>query len=180
MWGVGNSFKDTEPFEHLQLKFVKEILGVHCKASNAACLAELNRKPLKTKIQLAAIKLLVHIINSQDSLVYKVFRNVVENSIWVKTVKEWLSKLGFVHLNQNLTNISYYLKCIQQRINDQALQNQNNLITGSTKLEFFSSVHKIGVRPHYVVFLEFKSDRSTLCKFSFSAHSLEIERGRYF
>ena len=48
----------------------------------------------------------------------------------------------FVHLNQNLTNISYYLKCIQQRINDQALQNQNNLITGSTKLEFFSSVHK--------------------------------------
>ena len=137
MWGVGNNFKDTEPFEHLQLKFVKEILGVHCKASNAACLAELNRKPLKTKIQLAAITFLVHtcIINSQDSLVYKIFRNVEENSIWVKTVKEWLSKLGFVHLNQNLiTNISYYLKCIQQRINDQSLQNKNNLITGSTTL----------------------------------------------
>ena len=30
------------------------------------------------------------------------------------------------------------MECIQQRINDQALQNQNNLITGSTKLEFFS------------------------------------------
>ena len=116
---------------------MKEILGVHCKASNAACLAELNRKPLKTKIQLAAITFLVHtcIINSQDSLVYKIFRNVEENSIWVKTVKEWLSKLGFVHLNQNLiTNKSYYLKCIQQRINDQSLQNKNNLITGSTTL----------------------------------------------
>jgi hypothetical protein len=66
--------------------------------------------------------------------------------------------LGFVHLNQNLTNISYYLECIQQRINDQALQNQNNLITGSTKLELLSSVHKIGVRPHYIDFLKFKSD----------------------
>ena len=151
MWGVGNNFKDTEPFEHLQLKFVKEILGVHCKASNAACLAELNREPPKTKIQLAAIKFLVHtcIIHSQDSLVYKIFRNVEENSIWVKTIKEWLSK--FVHLIQNLTDISYYLKCIQQRINDQALQNQNNLITGSNKLELLSSVHKIGVRPHSVL-----------------------------
>lgn len=59
MWGVGNNFKDTEPFEHLQLKFVKEILGIHCKYSNAACLAELNRKPPKTKIQLAAIQFLV-------------------------------------------------------------------------------------------------------------------------
>ena len=28
--------------------------------------------------------------------------------------------------------------------------------------------------------LKFKSDRSTLCKFSVSARSLEIERGRYF
>jgi hypothetical protein len=84
---------------------------------------------------------LVHIINSQDNLVYKIFRNVEENSIWVKTVKEWLSKLGFVHLNQNLTNTSYYLKCIQQRINDQTLQNQNNLITGSTKLEMFFPVY---------------------------------------
>ena len=52
VWGVGNSFKDSEPFEHLHLKFVKEILGVHCKASNAACLAELNRIPLKNTIML--------------------------------------------------------------------------------------------------------------------------------
>jgi hypothetical protein len=89
-------------------------------------------------------------------LFIKFSENVEENSIWVKIVKEWLSELGFVHLNQNLTNTSYYLKCIQQRINDQALQNQNNLITGSTKLEFFSSVHKISIRPHYVHVLKFK------------------------
>jgi hypothetical protein len=85
VWGVGNNFKDTEPFEHLQLKFAKEILGVHCKASNAGCLAEFNRKPMKTTIQLAAITFLVHIINSQYSLVDNIFKNVEENSIWVKT-----------------------------------------------------------------------------------------------
>ena len=34
--------------------------------------------------------------------------------------------------------------------------------------------------PHYVDVMKFKSDRSTLCKFRVGAHSLEIERGRYF
>jgi hypothetical protein len=43
IWGVDHCFKDSEPFEHLHIKFIKEILGVHYKATNAACLAELNR-----------------------------------------------------------------------------------------------------------------------------------------
>ena len=38
IWGVDHCFKDIEPFEHLHIKFIKEILGVHCKATNAACL----------------------------------------------------------------------------------------------------------------------------------------------
>ena len=41
--------------------FIKEILGVHCKATNAVCLAELNRYPLRGRIQLATIKFLEHI-----------------------------------------------------------------------------------------------------------------------
>ena len=34
----------------LHIKFIKEILGIHCKASNDGCRAELNRTPLKSKI----------------------------------------------------------------------------------------------------------------------------------
>ena len=40
IWGVRNNLKDSEPFEHLQMKFIKEILGVHSKATNVACRAE--------------------------------------------------------------------------------------------------------------------------------------------
>jgi hypothetical protein len=43
--------------------FIKEILGVHCKATNAVCLAELNRYPLRGRIQLATIKFLEHILS---------------------------------------------------------------------------------------------------------------------
>ena len=73
IWGVDYCFKDSEPFEHLHITFIKERLGVHCKATNAACLAELNRYPLRGRIQLATIKFLEHILNANNSLVNKVY-----------------------------------------------------------------------------------------------------------
>jgi hypothetical protein len=41
-------------------------------------------------------------------------------------------------------------------------------------------VLKINERPAYTDICKFKEDRSTLCKFRNSAHSLEIEKGRYY
>jgi hypothetical protein len=41
-------------------------------------------------------------------------------------------------------------------------------------------VFKINERPAYTDRCKFKEDRSTLCKFRISAHSLEIEKGRYY
>jgi hypothetical protein len=38
VWDVDSTFKDSDPFEKLHIKFtnVSEILGIHCKASNDA------------------------------------------------------------------------------------------------------------------------------------------------
>jgi hypothetical protein len=49
-------FKDSDPFEKLHIKFIKEILGIHCKASNDGCRAELNRTSLKSKILFSIFK----------------------------------------------------------------------------------------------------------------------------
>jgi hypothetical protein len=38
----------------------------------------------------------------------------------------------------------------------------------------------MGQRPHYVNTLKNRYDRSVICKIRISAHSLMIERGRYF
>ena len=43
VWGVDCKFKDSDLTEEFHLKFIKETLGVHCKASNVGCRAELNR-----------------------------------------------------------------------------------------------------------------------------------------
>jgi hypothetical protein len=67
----------------------------------------------------------------------------------------------------------------KQRIYDHAIHILNCSIRECLKLEFFQNVFKINERPAYTDICKFKEDRSTLCKFRISAHSLEIEKGRY-
>ena len=43
VWGVDCKFKDSDLTQKFHLKFIKETLGVHCKASNVGCRAELNK-----------------------------------------------------------------------------------------------------------------------------------------
>ena len=179
VWGAYCNFKDTDPFEHLHIKFIKEILGVHSKATNVACLSELNRSPLKDKIKLLSIKFWDHISNSPNTLVNKIYNNLSQTNKWTLAVKNWVRELGFGYIADNTNNIKRNLTNIKQRIFDQSLQNQHSSIIGSNKLTFYRNIYNSNKRPYYVDTCRFKSDRSTICKFRISAHSLAIERGRY-
>jgi hypothetical protein len=57
---------------------------------------------------------------------------------------------------------------------------QNADIHEFQKLRFFQEIYNMGQRPHYVNTLKNRYDRSVICKIRISAHSLMIERGRYF
>jgi small nuclear ribonucleoprotein (snRNP)-like protein len=88
VWGVDSTFKDSDPFEKLHIKFIKEILGIHCKASNDGCRAELNRTPLKSKILFSIFNFMNHIISSKNTLVYDIYIKSRETNPWVKNVKK--------------------------------------------------------------------------------------------
>ena len=59
IWGLETTLNDSKPFKYMHMKFIKEILGVHYKATNAASRAGLGRLSLKlslkSKVQTAAI-----------------------------------------------------------------------------------------------------------------------------
>ena len=58
LWGVYLLFKDSDPYEHLHLKFIKDVLGVQYKSTNAAYRAELNRLHFKSENSMFRIKVL--------------------------------------------------------------------------------------------------------------------------
>ena len=66
IWGLESALKckESDPYDLLHTKFMKEILGVHCKTPNAACMSELAGQPCRTKIITACIKYLDHVISS--------------------------------------------------------------------------------------------------------------------
>ena len=73
------------------MKFIKEILGVHCKASNVACRAELGRLSLWAKISFSCIKFWEHLWPSENTLVFKFFQAT-------KNFNPWANKLYSLHL----------------------------------------------------------------------------------
>lgn len=180
LWGIesATNFSKASSFmyEKFHIKFIKEILG---KTTNSACLSELNRLPIGSKIIMYSIKFLNHIISSRNSLVNELFFNTLESNSWTKNMKKCLQKLGFSHLMCFNTDFKPLFPQLKQRINDIFLQEQNASIHSSEKLLFFKSFCLSPERAYYVDHLENFINRSVVSKFRLSAHNLEIERGRH-
>ena len=70
-------------------------------------------------------------------------------------------------------------KCIQQRIHDTVLQEQDSSVLNSSNLDFYKNIYKIQTRAQYVDSISYRSDRSVLSKMIISAHNLAVEKGRY-
>ena len=179
IWGLDINDKDTSVIEKFHMKFIKEILGVHCKAANAACRNELNRLPLKAKIQFLNIKYWNHVTSNKTSLLYRIFNATELNNPWVKKMHSLFDNLGLSYIHLNKVTIKHLLPSIKQRLNDVNFQHNFSIINESSKLAFYKTYIFLGQRSAYVDILSKRSARSSLCKLKLSAHNLAIEQGRY-
>lgn len=179
IWGILGTFNDSTPFEHLHMKFVKEILGVNSKSSNDACRAELNRLPLSCKALYFTSNYWMHLIASPNSLVSKILNITKPDNKWYIQLGKVFDKFGFSYLiNSNNFNTCSLLS-LKQRILDVHLQEQDMRIRMSNKLNFFRKFYSAGERPKYVDILRFKDERSSVTRLRISSHKLAIESGRY-
>lgn len=177
IWGVDLSLKDISVIEKFHVKFLKDILGLHCKASNAGCLAELNRLPLWSKISFSSIKYWNHLITS-NSLAFKLYQGTINSNSWTKKIYGILDNLGFSNISNYKSTIQHFLPNIKQRIIDQCIQEQSSKIFSSEKLSFFQKLY-MRKRSPYVDILRKRSERSSISRIRLSAHKLAIESGRY-
>ena len=185
IWGLDHALKgrNSESYELLHTKFVKEILGVHCRTPNAACLSELGRFPLNQYISISAFKYLKHLLEANKSLAYDILVETWTYNPWVKNLNTCCQKLGlpqFYHFIPNLNSYKLSLPHIIQRIGDITLQEQRSKVRESEKLLFFKTLTAESyARAQYVDCIKNKPERSILAKLRLSAHNLYIEKGRH-
>lgn len=161
------------------MKFIKEILGVHCKTTNVACRSELGRLPIQSKIMFSCVKFLNHLLLSENTLAFKIFKGTENNNPWTKKVYSNIQRLEFSYIIDSKCSFKPLLAFIKQIIADQFIQEQSSQIFNSSKLKFYQNIYSNHKRSSYVDLLRQKSERSTLCKIRLSAHNLEIEKGRH-
>ena len=184
------NFKD--PFEKLQLRVCKQILGVHRKTMNIPVLAELGRFPLKLSIDVQMIKYFIRFNSiSKDRYIYKIYKESLKSdnctkSKWFFYIKRIVDEIGFsyIWINQvNERNCKQSIaKTFLQRLKDIYSQNALRYInkdenTDSGKMQF---LRKIKDNYAFEPYLNIQNShhRKSISQIRLSSHRLAIETGR--
>ena len=178
------SHSDLEPVNYLQiisrdiheifhLRFLKWILGVHRKTSNVGTYGELGRLPLI----LDALKLTCDYFDRcktlpENSLVKKAFLEQKRLDLsWYHNIYQIRSKFSNGTSKFNSINVFQNQRTI-------FVNNLFSALAQSSKLEYYSKVKKDFKIEEYLNCTIFKY-RAALTRLRISAHTLEIECGRY-
>ena len=183
------------PLEKLQMKWYKGLLGVNRKATNIAVLAELGKYPVAIDIATNIIKYWLRIVNFDTSaLIYECYTdNVIllqgQNKCWLNAVREILHATGFhqVWLDQNTQDKTHLAADVRKKL-EEIYQEQwkldlwddsrGNDSQGNKLRTYRKFKEEYKIEP-YLTRVKDTKTRKDITRLRISAHSLEIEKGRY-
>ncbi|MEW8545044.1 MAG: reverse transcriptase family protein [Candidatus Thiodiazotropha sp.] len=182
IWG----FYRSDDIEKVHLRFLKQILGVRRQTSNIAVYGELGRFPLYIIRKIRILKYWFKILNSPNSLLFKVYcqqvnclNNNASYSCWCTSVRTLLNELGFSYLWDSQSVSKLQLEKVIQMVYDQYYQSWYSDLNLSNKLDTIKSLNKIFCFEKYISCISNDRHRIALSRFRCSAHKLMIEEGRY-
>ena len=189
IYTVFNNILDSQiPSESLHMKFCRNLLGVHKKASKIPVLAELGRYPLCIQMICQTISFWAHITESDESSylkeAYMDMKDTTHSNtnLWTNFIKHILNLVGMSHVWQNQGTFSakrlkYSVTAILETLfKEYWLQKKSEKIS---RYHFYHSVSKTyQLQPYLTVCRKFEYRRA-LCQLRISAHDLHIEKGRY-
>ena len=183
---------DKAPFEQINNKFCKYVLGVPSRASNFAVKAELGREPIFAFICCQALRYWIRILNmTEDRLVKSAYLS--ELDIHKRGGQSWAS---FIHILLELANLS----SVWDAPDPLELHKQSTTLKGKARsfykqFYFDHNFAIVGQQSKLRSYIEFKNNsnmenyltiedvpqswRKMYCNIRISCHDLEIERGRY-
>ena len=182
VWG----FHDSQDVEKVHIRFLKRILGVRQQTCNMAVYGELGRVPLSVTRKSRIIRYWFKILSDPYSLLYKVYRQEVQDvntnrnmKCWSAKVKMLLDELGFSHLWNEQSISHLQLELVVQRIHDHFLQTFYSSVEITSKLEVFKKLDKQFKLEKYITSVDIDKHRVALTRLRCSAHKLMVEEGRY-
>jgi hypothetical protein len=188
--------KDCTPFEKLNLKLCKQVLGVHGNTSNIGSRAELGRMPMIKSVIVAMMKYYARLSNIEpDSVVFHAYKSqesMKSNSggtlTFVQTSNMIMKQLSVPNLPgfpQNRTPKDI-INCFGKEVTDKCMAFYSQAVgrqleIGKTEPDFKLKIYAyIKNNYEYESYLDSNHrHRSELTKFRLSSHWLPIERGRY-
>ena len=190
VWGY-DKWRDIDIVHN---KFCRYILCVKKSTNVDAMYGDLGRLPLNVFRKLRMIKYWIRIVENYDSnsLLCKTYDMMYQEVIqgraninvsynWAAQIKHILDESDFTYVWNNQFDVLPNFLSIKQRIIDQYMQLWSSNINESYKLNwyrFFKNNFSLQTET-YLNCINNCKFRNALCKFRLSAHSLEIETGRY-
>ena len=171
------------PVENFQVKFCKGVLNVHPKACNAAVMGELGRFPMFLYIVKSMLRYYRHIcdVKTERPLLYAASGEdeiLKGNKSWRGNLDKILSIFGVkLSTNQNLeSHLMSTMKIKYMEYWKRSLGNKNDNLG---KLYLYRKIKSnFNVEP-YLKQIKKRKIRRSMTALRISAHSLEIETGRY-
>ena len=172
-----------ECLEMVHKTFCKYALGLPISATNVACYGELGRPPLTLKRKLRAIKYWLRLATNWDlppllCNAYKVSREM--DSKWCKCIQAILNGAGYCEIWDSPHTVEHqaFLKELEHRLMDQYIQEwRQQLYNTEGKMRTYKTFKDNFILEPYL-HLPYHL-RIPLSKFRVSAHTLQIEVGRY-
>ena len=155
----------ADPFEKVQLKFIKWVLGVHKKSTNTACYGETGRAPIS-----------ITVLNQCLHYFARVMSRCGEDD----------SLLGLAAKEQKILQLDWYTfwnklhsdtDPVRQTMEHQMVTHWESHRQNQSKMRFYNSIKSSYGFEDY---LDIKrADRKEVSKIRVSAHDLRIETSRY-
>lgn len=190
VWG-STIVSENNPINKFTNKFYRTLLGVPRYTSNAGIHAELGRFPIHVNIQKSMTKYWFRLITlPKDRLASHCYWSLLDSNTtkdpWLNAIKKIINSTGQYFIWENQKSISSSHKLVLrkhesymcQTIQDVAFQTLGEHISQQTKLTLFNNSKCINKPAKYLNFINYRKNRSLLCKLRLGTLDLEIEKGR--
>jgi hypothetical protein len=183
-WGFAN----LQALESVQACFYKYLLKLNRSTASCIVLGEVGSPKIEQIVKQRVCNFWARIVSGSgtkiSAIMYRILRNLADSgaykSKWISYVESTMnnSGLGYIWLNEDPHNITWFKETLKQRLSDIYLQKWSEEISNSGHCSTYKVIKEDYKLEDYLLKLDMRS-ALTLCRFRAGSTKLPVVVGRY-